>query len=65
MTEIVTREYIREAADNCGQPLDMWRNLEAPARGFTNAIVILFGCLTLWGWFGLCLYIYATSGGNW
>jgi hypothetical protein len=65
MTDMMAREMIREAADNCGDQLDMWRQYHRDPLRLPRAILLgLVLGAAFWG--GLfALYTYATHGGNW
>ena len=63
MTTIKTSHLIREAADNCGDQLDIWRQYHRPRiwRGIAWGLVL---GVAFWGAL-FALYTYATSGGAW
>lgn len=65
MTTIKTRQIIREASNNCGDQLDMWREYHRDPHRLPRAILLgLVLGPALWGAL-FALYTYATHGGNW
>lgn len=65
MTMIHTREIIREAADNCGDQLDIWRQYHREPWRLPCAIMLgLVLGAAFWGAL-FALYTYATSAGAW
>ncbi len=65
MTTIATRTFMREAAADRTIPNTPRRERPAVFYGIRSALWYLAVGGMAWGFIVLCVYTYATHGGNW